>query len=92
MSLYAIKRVQQSLTWLTVITRSETAIAPLRMLTAGPLIAAQLGYSQDNGSYLPDQINITVSPTRQCSNLNTESRRQLSLTLAVQLGCVPILV
>lgn len=40
------------LTWLTVMIRSAVATPPLRMFTAGPLIAAQLGYSQDKGSYL----------------------------------------
>ena len=37
---------------LTVMMRSETATAPLRMLKAGPLMAAQLGNSHPSGSYL----------------------------------------
>ena len=40
------------ITWLTVRTLSATATAPFRMLTAGPLMDAQLGYSHDKGSYL----------------------------------------
>lgn len=39
-------------TWLTVTMRSDATRAPLRMLTAGPLMEAQLGYSHDSGSYL----------------------------------------
>ena len=39
-------------TSLTVTTLSEVSSAPFRMLTAGPLMDAQLGYSQDSGSYL----------------------------------------
>lgn len=40
------------LTSLTVTTLSEVTSAPFRMFTAGPLMDAQLGYSQDSGSYL----------------------------------------
>ena len=43
---------QPGRTWLTVTMRSEATSAPLRMLTAGPLMEAQLGYSHDSGSYL----------------------------------------
>ena len=37
---------------LTVTTRSEQSTAPFSRFTAGPLMLAQLGYSQDRCSYL----------------------------------------
>lgn len=40
------------LTWLTVTTLSQTQIADFKIFTAGPFIAAQLGYSHERGSYL----------------------------------------
>lgn len=39
-------------TSLTVTMRSDVTRAPLRMFTAGPSMDAQVGYSQDSGSYL----------------------------------------
>ena len=52
-------------TWLTVITRSATATPPFRMLTAGPLTEAQLGNSQDSGSYLRHVTAGHVTPHQQ---------------------------
>lgn len=52
-----VRRVEEGkwierVTSLTVTTRSEVTRAPFRIFTAGPLMEAQLGYSQDRGSYL----------------------------------------
>ena len=65
--------------------RSATATAPLRMLKAGPLMAAQLGNSHPSGSYLHQFASERLAASAATENLQPETQSFVVDTSTAQL-------